>query len=164
MVIEDDPAAASIIEASLLQMLRATLPQSDNAALTLVCRNDDGDLIGGLSGSTSYGWLLVKVLWVAEKQRGRGVGSRLLAEAERRAQENGCHAAWLDTSNPDAVPFYRARGYVPFGELSNATGGFPPTHRRVFLKKILSGSFDTAVFQANHDRTKTNTRDNNEQR
>ena len=137
MLIEEAPDAATEIEAALLHSLREMLPQAENTALTLACRNEAGALIGGLSGSTSYGWLLIKTVWVAPGQRGQGLGSRLLTTAENRAREIGCHSAWLDTSNPEAATFYLKRGYAPFGQLSNTTDQFPPTHRRLFMKKTL---------------------------
>ncbi|HGL5238182.1 MULTISPECIES: GNAT family N-acetyltransferase [Burkholderia] len=40
------------------------------------------DRVGGLIGSTGWGWLFVKWLWVAEHVRGQGYASDLLAHAE----------------------------------------------------------------------------------
>jgi hypothetical protein len=71
--IEGDPdgAIATEIEDRLIESLRRNVPQNDSEPLILVAR-DGPTMIGGLIGSTSYGWLLVKVLWVAEEMRGRG--------------------------------------------------------------------------------------------
>lgn len=60
----------------------------------------------------------MKVLWVQETSRRQGIASALL-EMEARATGFGCHGAWLDSSNPDAVLWYSRRGYEPFGELAN---------------------------------------------
>jgi len=136
-IAEDDPKLAGTIEAELLRSLRATLPQSDNQGFLLSARSEDGDLAGGLTASTSYGWLLVKTVWVAESQRRNGLGRMLMDEAEKKARDLGCHGAWLDTSSPDAMRFYQRLGYETFGRLSNATGQAPETHRRWFMKKAL---------------------------
>lgn len=136
-IAEDDPKLAGTIEAELLRALRATLPQSDNDGFVLSARSEDGELVGGLTASTSYGWLLVKTLWVAETQRGKGLGRALMDKAETKARDLDCHGAWLDTSSPDARRFYERLGYETFGQLSNATGQTPETHRRWFMKKAL---------------------------
>jgi ribosomal protein S18 acetylase RimI-like enzyme len=47
--------------------------------------------------------------------RRRGVGRELMAQAEARAVERGCHAAWLDTFSFQARSFYEKLGYGEFG-------------------------------------------------
>ena len=138
MRIEEDGRAAEALEAALLHSLRGTLPQAENTAVTFVCRDGAGELTGGVSGGTAYGWLLVKLLWVADAHRRCGLGSRLIEAVEERGRGIGCHSAWLDTSNPEAERFYSGHGYRPFGVLSNTAEQFPPTHRRVFMKKALT--------------------------
>jgi predicted N-acetyltransferase YhbS len=122
------------IEQALLAALRRNVPPSDGKSLTLVARNR-ADIIGGLAASTSYGWLLIKMLWVADTWRNQGLGARLMADAESVARTRGCHAAWLDTSSAAAERFYLRLGYAPFGALENAPGEQPQGHRRAFLAK-----------------------------
>lgn len=136
-IAEGDPKVADTIETELLRSLRATLPQSENQGFVLSAKSTGGELAGGLTGSTSYGWLLIKSLWVAEAQRGKGLGRTLMDKAENKARDLGCHGAWLDTSSPDAMRFYRRLGYETFGQLANATGQPPETHRRWFMSKRL---------------------------
>ena len=93
--------------------------------------------MAGLTASTSYGWLLIKTLWVHEDQRGTGLGRQLVEAAEKKAQDLGCANAWLDTSNPAAHGFYRALGYEAFGVLENDQYTTPTGHRRWFMKKRL---------------------------
>jgi GNAT superfamily N-acetyltransferase len=135
---EDDPngAMADKIECRLIDALRQNVPPSDLQPLTVLAR-DGATIIGGLVGSTSYGWLLVKMLWVAEEMRGGRIGTHLMAEAERLARSRGCHAAWLDTSSADAARFYLRLGYESFGVLENALGEQPQGHHRCFLSKRL---------------------------
>jgi predicted N-acetyltransferase YhbS len=125
---------AAEIEAQLVKALRQNVPPNDSEPLILVAR-DETDLVGGLIGSTSYGWLLVKILWVAEEVRRRGLGTSLMAQAEALARAKGCHSAWLDTSAADAERFYIRLGYKRFGVLENTSGELPRGHRRAFLAK-----------------------------
>jgi GNAT superfamily N-acetyltransferase len=139
-ITEDSGELASQIEAALLRDLRAHLPQSLNTGFTLVARAGEAahaELVGGLSASTAYGWLLIKTLWVSEAQRQRGIGAQLMHAAEAKGRALGCHAAWLDTSNPQAHAFYLKLGYSVFGELANDPGQQPETHRRWFMRKDL---------------------------
>lgn len=58
--------------------------------------------------------MFVDELFVTAGQRGRGVGSMLLAEAERVALENGVVALYLEVNrdNPDALRLYERAGYT----------------------------------------------------
>lgn len=134
---EADPSVAATLESRLLESLRSTLTQAENTGFVLTASSADDRLIGGLTASTSYGWLLTKVLWVDEASRQQGIGAKLMQSAESKARELDCHSAWLDTSSPAAKQFYEALGYVVFGELANEAGDFPETHTRWFMKKSL---------------------------
>ena len=72
-----------------------------------------GGLAGGLVGHTWAYWLHVDLLWVDDRHRGSGLGSQLLAEAERLAVDGPrLHAApALETWDFQAPDFYRKRGY-----------------------------------------------------
>jgi ribosomal protein S18 acetylase RimI-like enzyme len=105
----------------------------------------EGDeVIGGLDGSTSYGWLHVKVLWVDPRYRRQGHGQRLMEIAEAKVRERGCHGVWLDTSSPEALALYASLGFTVFGEISNAPGLHPSMHRRWFLKAEFGHRYQTA--------------------
>lgn len=88
--------------------------------------------MAGLVGSIYARWLFVADLWVHADLRRRGIGSELLARAERRAIELGCHSAWLDTFSFQAPEFYPRFGYEVFGIID-----LPPDHKRFFLYKQL---------------------------
>ena len=139
ITLEEDSngALADEVERKLLDALRQNVPPGDGKPLTLIARDLQGSMTGGLVGSTSYGWLLVKMLWVVEALRGQGLGARLMAEAETIARSRGCHGAWLDTSSARAERFYTRLGYESFGVLTNGPGDQPQGHRRAFLAKRL---------------------------
>lgn len=113
------------------QTLFPTAPLGQD--LAIVITDAEERVLGGLWGRTAGGWLSVDLLFVPENLRGQGLASRLLAMAEAEARSRGCHAAWLDTLNPDALTLYRKLGYAIFGELKD----YPPGFSRHFLQKRL---------------------------
>jgi GNAT superfamily N-acetyltransferase len=112
-----------------------TLNASDDhhQSLTLLLRDENGALLGGLLGDTYWGWLHVAILWLEAKARRHGHGSRLLAAAEAEAVRRGCHHAHLDTMSFQALPFYEKHGYKVMGILDD----LPIGHKRIFLSKEL---------------------------
>ena len=74
--------------------------------LNLVELDEKGEVIAGLLGGTYWGWMYVDTLWVREDHRRRGLGSRLLCEAEDEARRRGCHHVHLDTMSWQAPDFY----------------------------------------------------------
>ncbi len=132
-----DAAIAAEIEAELLKTLRLEQPQSENEICVFVAEDAQGKTRGGLTGSTSYGWLLIKTVWVADGHRGSGLGKALMRRAEEWGRGLGCHAVWLDTSSPGAKRFYEKLGFTIFGELRNRPGQNPDEHCRWFMQKQL---------------------------
>ncbi len=130
-----EPELDAFIEARLLQALRTELPQANNTGFVLAGQDAGGQVVAGLVGSTSYGWLLVKCLWVSDVHQRCGIGRRLMQMAQDHASELGCHGAWLDTFHPQAHAFYVRWGYEVFGELANQAQQATPHHRRWFMRK-----------------------------
>jgi GNAT superfamily N-acetyltransferase len=129
-----DDALRQAIAAPLLQFNTALAGPSGHLSLALVLRGADGGVQGGLWGSTGYGWLYTQMLVVPQAQRGAGLGSDLMRQAEALAQARGCQQAWVDTQF-GARAFYERLGYTVFGELADYPSGFT----RSFLRKRLDG-------------------------
>lgn len=136
-ITECGEAIAEWLEEKLLISLKDTNTQAENSNIILAVKDSEDQIIGGLVASTSYGWLLVKILWVERNCRGSGIGGSLIEHAELSAFTRGCHGAWLDTSSADAHEFYLSIGYETFGELRNCDEQSPPGHHRWFMKKSL---------------------------
>ena len=100
--------------------------------LSVLLRDDDGIVVGGLSGVVQWNWLFVSLLYVSEELRGQGFGRALMKEAEREAVVMGCTHIYLDTFSFQARGFYERLGYEVFGQLED----FPPGHSRYFLRKM----------------------------
>lgn len=107
---------------------------SDRRPLAVLIRGDEDQVIGGMFGYTGWGWLFTQWLFVPEDLRGQGMAGRMLAKAEAEAIARGCHGAWIDTFNPQALRAYQRQGYRIFGELPD----FPPGRSRTFLQKRLT--------------------------
>ena len=91
----------------------------------------DGELIGGLLGSTHWNWLFISHLWLAESARRSGVGRQLIEAAEQEAARRGCAHVHCDTFDFQALGFYQKLGFEIFGQLEN----YPPGHTRYYLQK-----------------------------
>lgn len=92
------------------------------------------EVVGGLYGEISYGWLFIELLSIPEQMRTHGTGTRLMRAAEDLARERGCEGIWLDTFSFQAPGFYRKQGFTEFGHIAD----FPPGHQRHFFHKRLS--------------------------
>ena len=135
LTIEDRPAAADVdkLGMALDAYNRGFLGDTRYSRMGLFVRNRADEIVAGLVGSTYAGWLFVADLWVHADLRRRGIGSQLLALAEHRAANHGCHSAMLDTFSFQGPAFYPRFGYRLYGALD-----YPPDHRRFFLWKPLT--------------------------
>lgn len=129
---------ALVIVEGLMQFNASVVPFTQSEPflrLQYGIRNASGAVIAGIVG-TIYCWgiLHTDVLWVDEKNRRRGLGTKLLGALEEEAKKRGCRLAHLDTFDFQAgEAFYEKRGYKLFGTL----GECPPGHNRYYLSKLL---------------------------
>jgi GNAT superfamily N-acetyltransferase len=133
--IDTDPSLADVqrLRDGLYEFNVEATGCSDGEELSIFVRDAAGEIRGGLYGWTWSGTLEVSVLWVREDERGKGLGSRLLAAAEEEARRRGCHTAILGTHSFQAPAFYQKRGYQVYAELD----GYPTGHSSLFLRKPL---------------------------
>lgn len=122
-----------LVTDALAQFNTTRVGEDGHAPLNLVEYDTDGNVIAGLLGGTYWGWLYVDILWVHEDHRRTGIGSRLLAEAEREAIRRSCHHVHLDTMSWQAPEFYRKHGYEVIGILPD----IPKGHQKYLLTKAL---------------------------
>lgn len=121
------------VRESLMQFNEAYVGADGHTPLNLVEYDADGRVIGGLLGGTYWGWMYVDILWVDDKHRQKGIGSKLLDEAEREAVRRGCHHVHLDTMSWQAPAFYQKHGYEVIGILPDIPSG----HQKYLLQKAL---------------------------
>ena len=111
------------IRDALNQFNSEKVGEDSHTPLNIVEHDENGNTIGGILGGTYWGWMYIDVLWVHENHRHKGIGSKLLREAEKEAISRGCHHVHLDTMSWQAPEFYRKQGYEVIGTLPNIPSG-----------------------------------------
>jgi GNAT superfamily N-acetyltransferase len=129
---QESPAVAG----ALAKEIAARFAPRQEQPFSILAREQDGSLAGGVNGASHWGWLYVRHLFVAEAWRGQGLGRQLMEEAESLARDRSCLGIYLDTFDPGAVAFYERLGYARFGAIPD----FPLGHERSFLSKRLEGA------------------------
>jgi ribosomal protein S18 acetylase RimI-like enzyme len=131
----DDPSKADLefLDERINEFNYHVTGYRDGRYLAAFLRDAEGAIRAGLAGHTWGGCGFVSHLWVREDARRNGIGSRLLAAAEREAQRRGCARMVLSTHSFQAPAFYRRHGYREVGEAV----GYPRGHSQVYLAKDL---------------------------
>ncbi|HET6446396.1 MAG TPA: GNAT family N-acetyltransferase, partial [candidate division Zixibacteria bacterium] len=75
----------------------------------------------------------IHCLWVSERLRDQGIGSRLVLAIEQEAAERGGSTAITNTYSFQAPEFYAKLGYETFGIIP----GFGNRFQKYFLRKNL---------------------------
>jgi GNAT superfamily N-acetyltransferase len=99
--------------------------------LDLIVRDDNDQIVAGLSAATYWTCLDIDQLWVREDLRKLGYGRQLLALAEQVARDRACTFAWLSTFSFQARTFYEKYGYYVIGQLNDC----PPGATYFWLRK-----------------------------
>lgn len=96
-------------------------------------RDDANKIVAGCNGDILYGQLYVSQLWVDEKIRNQGYGTKLMQSVEEYAKKNACHFISVNTMDFEAKPFYEKLGF--FVEFERH--GFDKDSVFYFLRKNL---------------------------
>jgi GNAT superfamily N-acetyltransferase len=137
LVVVDAPAVedAIALEDRIYEVNVAATGADDGRYLSVILKHHDGTIYAGLHGHTWAGICEIRTLWIAEPERGKGLGSRLLAAAEDEARRRGCRVIHLASFTFQAPAFYARHGFVPFARLDDLPAG----HANVFMIKHLGG-------------------------
>lgn len=103
--------------------------------ISLVLKDNDGNIVGGVITSMLIGVMHLEVLWVDEMFRGRGHGKDLVLHAERIGKEKGYSASQTWSFSFQAPEFYQSIGYKVVGIFDGYTDGIT---EYVLLKKFES--------------------------
>jgi len=127
-----DNVGAVRVAAALAAEIAGGFGPRDERPVSIVAHDADA-VVGGLNGATHWGWCYIRQLWVRQDWRRRGLGLRLLAEAEVFAHTLRCKGLYVDTFDAGAARFYERAGFARIGQIDD----FPPGHARIFLNKTL---------------------------
>ena len=133
--INDDPSSqeAQTIIDGLVHYNTVMAGESQNTPLSVIVRNVNGEIIGGLLGRTYWSWLHINTIWVKDHFRQKGIGKKLIESAEKEAVDRNCRCSFLDTYDFQAKLFYQKLGY----ETIYVIDDWPDGHQRIFMKKHL---------------------------
>ncbi|TYS17638.1 GNAT family N-acetyltransferase [Rossellomorea vietnamensis] len=101
--------------------------------VSFIIRNEQGEIVGGITGTLFWGHCHIDFLWVGQNCRGKRLGKELLLKMENLAKEKGCCLVILDTFSFQAPEFYKSQGYKVFGTVDD----FPKGERQFYLEKRL---------------------------
>lgn len=133
----EDPASKATLDVigKGLDDYNAKFAPTTFEEFVVLLKTIEGEVKGGIYAMAWAGSLFIKWLWIDEDHRRGGHGRALMAAAEDEGRRRGCSAAWLDTFEFQARPFYEKLGYELFGALD-----YPAGFQRFFQKKPLDGA------------------------
>ena len=135
----DDPQASDIVqlEANIDSFNAAVTGIDDARFLSIMLKRADGELYAGLHGHSWGATCQIKLLWVAEQERGQGLGAALLRAAEAEARLRGCKQIMLATHDFQAPDFYAKHGFEEIVRLIDNPIGYADI---LMIKRLLPES------------------------
>ncbi len=124
----------AFLEDRIYEHNRDRTGRGDGRLFAFFLRNDEQEIVAGLSGWTWAGACEIRTLWVHPSLRGRGHGRALMEAAEREARARGCTVILLSSYSFQAPEFYQRCGYELVWRLED----FPPGHQNCYLVKRLT--------------------------
>ena len=134
ITIGTDPVAKKVIEDGLKSYNVDAIGAYRYSNFELYAHDGNSRVIGGMFGNSGMDWLYVDFFWLDPSQRGSGLGSRLLTEAEAEAKRRNCVGVYLYTYSFQAPDFYQKNGFTVMGVLEDC----PIGHRKIYLSKRLA--------------------------
>ena len=139
----EEPSSAEIefLEDRLYEFNAGMTGIGDGRGLGVFLRDELRNILAGAAGHTWGETCELRLVWVAASARGRGLGRRLMAEAEGEAMRRGCRQLVLTTYSFQAPGFYRKLGFEVVSELPDYPRGFS----HLVLRKRLAPSTSGAI-------------------
>jgi GNAT superfamily N-acetyltransferase len=129
------PETMQFLDDAIYAFNVAATGHRDGRLLSIVIRDEAGEIAAGLYGWTWGGCAEVRYVWVRDDRRGQGWGRGMLAAAEAEAARRGCGQMVLSTHSFQAPDFYKRLGY----EIAGRYDDYPRGHQQIFLRKQLKG-------------------------
>ncbi len=135
VIVDHNPSQAdndALVEGLVVHYERL-IGEPRDKEFSVFLKNDSGEIFGGIQAHFDTEQVYVEVLWVDEKLRKHGYGTKLINAAEQEAVKHGCVFSITDTWSFQAEEFYLKNGYKPMGEIKE----YWREHSRIFLRKTL---------------------------
>ncbi|HMI94297.1 MAG TPA: GNAT family N-acetyltransferase [Polyangiales bacterium] len=130
---EPSPADIQFLDDRLYEFNVEATRIADGRLLGVFLRDERDQIVAAATGHTWGEVCELRQVWIAEPQRGNGLGRRLIAAAETEAVARGCKRVILMTHSFQAPGFYRKLGFDVIAELPD----YPRGHSQFWLRKRL---------------------------
>ncbi|EAR09958.1 GNAT family N-acetyltransferase [Reinekea blandensis] len=127
---------SNLFHAFTISRLPDLPPESEDKIFMVTARSESGVLQGGILANCYWDGLEIETLWVDSQQRGQGLGSILLENAEAFGIRHGAVISFLKTM--EAKAFYESCGYEVYGVLEDRPIGTLLYHMKKRLIKAVS--------------------------
>ena len=124
-------AEQEFLEDRLYEYNCSQIKQDDGQLFAFFIRNEQQEIVAGLSGWTWAHACEIRTLWVNEAWRRHGYGRILLESAEQEARLRRCNVILIGSYSFQAPAFYQKYGY----EIAYQLDDFPPGFQYCYLVK-----------------------------
>lgn len=121
-----------LIEHNMSQLSDESKTPLENVSFVL--RNDEDEVVGGVTATMFWHHMHIDFLWVREEHRHSGYGRELMIKTEELAKKKKFRLILLDTFSFQAPDFYQKLGFQIVGVVED----HPKGHNQYFLEKRLS--------------------------
>ncbi|TWT02478.1 GNAT family N-acetyltransferase [Planomicrobium sp. CPCC 101079] len=97
--------------------------KSPSEQVSFIARNDDGDIIGGVTGTSFWQHMHIDFLWVDAAERGQGIARQLMEQIEAYARSISCRLMIVETFSFQAPGLYKKLGFNEFGIIEDHPAG-----------------------------------------
>jgi GNAT superfamily N-acetyltransferase len=132
--VDHQAEAIQFLDDKVYEFNAAAINQYDGNLFTKIIRDQDHNIIAGISGWT---WAMVSeitLLWVKEEYRNNGLGKMLLKAAEDEIIKKGCATILLRSYSFQAPLFYEKNGY----KIVYILDDFPNSYKHYNLVKRIT--------------------------
>ena len=124
-VVEDspDPADLALLEDHVAAAAIAAAGVGDDREFGIFVRDDEGQILAGISGLVWAGCCELQAMWVHGSLRGRGLARELMTAAEDEARRLGCALVEFRAYDLLAHGLYERLGYKTVGVIEGCPAG-----------------------------------------
>jgi GNAT superfamily N-acetyltransferase len=126
-----DPADVALLEERVTAAAAAAAGLDAERELAIFLRDQDDQVLAGISGITWGGYCDLHLLWVAPPLRGRGLARRLVAAAEDEARRRACSFVIFFAYDLLTPGLYEGLGYEVLAVVPDCPAG---SSARLFRK------------------------------